>query len=76
MFSFIHSISLSTFIEPLLRGLKSLPAMQERQETQAQSLCREDPRSEGMANPSVDLAGRISQTEEPGGAAKRQTRLK
>ena len=41
--------------------------MQERQETQAQSLCREDPSEEGMATHSRILAGRISQTEEPGG---------
>ena len=37
------------------------------QETQAQSLGREDPLEEGMATPSSILAWRIPWTEEPGG---------
>ena len=37
------------------------------QETQAQSLGREDPLEEGMATPSSILAWRIPRTEEPGG---------
>ena len=46
---------------------KNLPAMQEAQETQVQSLSQEDPLEKGMANYSSILAWRIPQTEEPGG---------
>ena len=41
--------------------------MQERQETQVQSLYREDPLEEEMATHSSILAWRIPWTEEPGG---------
>ena len=43
------------------------PAVQERQETSVQSLGREDPLEEEMATCSRILAGRIPQTNEPGG---------
>ena len=47
--------------------VKNLPAVQEMQETQVQSLGREDPLEEGMAtHPSIH-AWRIPWTEEPGG---------
>ena len=46
--------------------VKNLPAMQELQETQVQSLGREDPPEKGMATHSSILAWRISWTEEPG----------
>ena len=56
------SISISgTFL--VAESLKNLPAMQE---TQAQSLGREDPLEEGMATNSSILAWRIPWTEEPG----------
>ena len=44
--------------------VKNLPAMQE---TQVQSLSRDDPLEEGMVTHSSVLAWRISWTEEPGG---------
>ena len=44
--------------------VKNLLAMQE---SQLQSLGREDPLEKGMASHSSILAGRISWTEEPGG---------
>ena len=44
--------------------VKNLPAMQE---TQVQSLGREDPLEKGMATHSSTLAWRIPWTEEPGG---------
>ena len=47
--------------------VKHLPAMQETQEMQFQSLSWEDPLEEGMATHSSILAWRISWTEEPGG---------
>ena len=47
--------------------VKNLPAVQEMQETQVQSLGREDPLEKGMAAASSVLAWRIPQTEEPGG---------
>ena len=43
--------------------VKNLPAVQE---TQAQSLGREDPLEQGMASHSSILAWRIPETEEPG----------
>ena len=47
--------------------VKNLPAMQE---TQVQSLGREDPLGKGMAIHSSILAWRISWTEDPGGLHK------
>ena len=47
--------------------VKNLPAVQEIQETQVQSLGREDPPEEGIAPHSRILAWRILWTEEPGG---------
>ena len=60
--------------------IKNLPAMQEPQETQVQSLGQEDPLEKGMATHSNILAWRIPWTEEPGGlqsngVAKSRTRL-
>ena len=50
---------------PLVAQLiKNLPAMQE---TQVQSLNREDPLEKGMATHSRILAWKIPQAEEPGG---------
>ena len=46
--------------------VKNLPAMQELQETQVQSLGWEDPKEKGMATHSGILAWRIPWTEEPG----------
>ena len=60
--------------------VKSLPAMQDPQETRVQSLGQEDPLEEGMATHSSILAWRIPWTEEPGGpwstGSQSQTRLK
>ena len=48
--------------------VRNPPAMQEMQETWAQSLGQEDPLEEGMTTHSKDsLAWRIPWTEEPGG---------
>ena len=47
--------------------VKNLPAVQETQETQVQSLHGEDPLEEEMAIHSSILAWRIPWTEEPGG---------
>ena len=47
-------------------AVKNLPATQETQETQAQSLGQEDPLEEGMATHSSVLAGKIPWTEEAG----------
>ena len=47
--------------------VKNLPAIQETQETQFQSLGQEDPLEEGMATHSSILVGKISWIEEPGG---------
>ena len=47
--------------------MKNLPAMQETQETQVQSLSQEDPLEEGMATHSSILAWRLPWTEEPEG---------
>ena len=44
--------------------VKNLPVIQE---TQVQSLGWEDPLEKGMATHSSILAGRVPQTEEPGG---------
>ena len=45
--------------------VKNLPA---KQETQVQSLCRDDPLEEGMATQSSILAWRVQWTEGHGGA--------
>jgi len=50
----------------MAQGVKNLPAMQETQETQVQSLGWEDPLEEEMATHSSILAWRIPWTEEPG----------
>ena len=47
--------------------VKNLPAMQELQETQAQSLGQQAPLEEETATQSSILAWRVPQTEEPGG---------
>ena len=47
-------------------AVKSLPAMQEMQEMQVQSLGGEDPLEEEMATHSSILAWKIPWTEEPG----------
>ena len=47
--------------------VKNPPAMQELQETQFQSLGREDSLEEGVATHSSVLAWRIPWTEEPSG---------
>ena len=47
--------------------VKNLPAKQETQETQVQSLGQGDPLKEGMATLSSILAWRIPWTEKPGG---------
>ena len=48
-------------------AVKNLPAMQEAQEMQVQSLGQEDHLEEGMATHSSILAWKIPWTEEPGG---------
>ena len=48
-------------------AVKNPPAVQETQETQVQSLGREDPLEEEMAIHSSILAWRTPWTEEPGG---------
>ena len=45
--------------------VKNRPSMQEPQETQVQSLCREDPLEKGMTTHTSVLAWRILWTEEP-----------
>ena len=52
---------------PCGSAVKNLPAMQELQETQVQSLGQEDPLEKGMTTHSSILDWRIPQTEEPGG---------
>ena len=60
--------------------VKNLPAMQEPQEMEVQSLGREDPLKEGMATHFSILAWRIPWTDEPGGLqsirSQSQTQLK
>ena len=51
----------------MAQPIKNLPAVQERQEKQVQSLGREDPLEEEMATHSSILAWKIPWTEEPGG---------
>ena len=50
----------------MAQQVKNLPAGQEMQVTQVQSLGQEDPLEEGMATCSSVLARRIPWTEEPG----------
>ena len=47
--------------------VKHLPAIQETQETEVQSLGQEDPQEKEMATHSSILAWKIPWTEEPGG---------
>ena len=47
--------------------VKTLPAMQELQEVQFQSLGQEDPPEKGMATHASILAWNIPRTKEPGG---------
>ena len=51
----------------MAQQVKSLPAMQETQEMQVQSLGQEDPLETEMATHSSILAWEIPWTEEPGG---------
>ena len=51
----------------MAQQIKNLPAMQETQEKQVQSLGQEDPLQEEMASHSSILAWRIPWTEETGG---------
>ena len=51
----------------VVQMVKNLPALQEMQETQAQSLSWEDPLEKEMATHSSILAWRIPWTEEPCG---------
>ena len=55
------------WVSLLAQQVKNLPAMQEMQETQFQSLGWEDPLEEEMATHSSILAWKIPCTEEPGG---------
>ena len=60
----ILSICVSDF--PSSSAVKNLPAMQELQEMQVQSLGQEDPLEKEMATHSNILAWKISWTAEPG----------
>ena len=51
---------------PMAQAVKNLPAMQETQDTQVQSLGQEDPLEEEMVTHFSILAWSIPQTEEPG----------
>ena len=51
----------------MAQSLKNLPAMQEMQKTQVQSMGWKDPLEEGVATHSSRLVWRIPWTEEPGG---------
>ena len=51
----------------MAQHMKNPPAMQVIQKTQVQFLGQEDPLQEDMATHSSILAGKIPQTEEPGG---------
>ena len=51
----------------MAQWVKNPSAMQETQETQDQSLSRENPLEEGLATHSSILAWRIPWTEKPGG---------
>ena len=79
----------SPFLESKMGGIvsrslqltgRNLPAVQESQEMQVQSLGQEDPPEEGMVTHSSILSWRIPWTEEPGGLQsmelQSQTRLR
>ena len=51
----------------MFQQIKNLPAMQETQEMQIQSLGQEDPLEEQMPTHSSSLAWKIPRTEDPGG---------
>ena len=65
--AFIPNNTLNNMGFPGGSAVKNLPAMQELQEMQFQSLGQEDPLEEGTATHSSILAWRISWTEEAGG---------
>ena len=68
LFKWVSSLHQVAKVSPHKEAhIKSLPAMQESQETRVQSLGREDPLEEGLATHSRILAWRIPRTEEPGG---------
>ena len=68
LFKWVSSLHQVAKVSPHKEAhIKSLPAMQESQETRVQSLGREDPLEEGLATHSSILAWRIPRTEEPGG---------
>ena len=54
--------------------VNNLPAMQEPQEIQVQSMGQEDPLEKGMATHSSSLAWRIPWTEEPGGLSTTESK--
>ena len=51
----------------MAQGVKTLPAMQETQQTWVRSLGQEDPLEEGTATHSSIIVWRIPWTVEPGG---------
>ena len=55
-------------------AIKNLPAMQEKLQTQVQSLGREDPLEEGMATQYSILAWEIPWKKEPGGLQSIQSK--
>ena len=67
LFNFITAFVTSYWASPSGSVVKNLPAMQETQETQVQSLGQENSLEEGMATHSSILVGKISWIEEPGG---------
>ena len=62
-FTFNGTMDIKIGASLVAQMIKNLPAMQE---TQVQSLCREDPLQKGMATHSSILAWKIPWTEEPG----------
>ena len=68
MLSLVGKIESVIRLKGFLGGsaVMNLPTMQATQETWVQSLGREDPLKEGMANYSSILAWKIPWTEEPG----------
>ena len=69
LFWVLHSVLLliKHGASQVAQWLNNLPAMQETQEMQIQSLVREDPLLKSMATHSTILAWRVPWTEEPGG---------
>ena len=65
--AFIPNNTLNNMGFPGGSAVKNLPAMQELQEMQFQSLGQEDPLEEEMVTQSSILAQKIQWTEEPGG---------